>query len=328
MCLDEITGPQMDEDEFNELSDEQLAAIDEDVANLSRCTESEEDENNQNNANQTPEIAPTQFFAEVSDAQFRTLDFNIEKRCNGGQLQNDEAEELFSSFTDEQFNAMDRAAETVNNQIPQNDGNRQNRSVNESIVTASQLELAAAVFEDEENDEPTLEHLHCLRTKFNHTQFREKQWEIIDAVMNKRQDVSAVMATGYGKSLCFQFPAVYKNGIVLVICPLISLMQAQVIALEKLKIKACYTGSAQSDQSITSRIERGEFTVVYSTPEFLQGYQGKRMLHALNNRLTLIAIDGKSDFFLLSKQYFSFCEICANISIFFLTHLTHLGKLL
>lgn len=48
------------------------------------------------------------------------------------------------------------------------------------------------------------DHLECLRSRFKHNSFHEKQWEIIRAVMIEKRDVCAVMATGYGKSLCFQ----------------------------------------------------------------------------------------------------------------------------
>lgn len=229
-----------DDDKFDELSDEQFAAIDLDVANSSRH---EDEENDQNIANSTPEqaLAPTQsqadVFAGVSEEQLAVLDGDVARMNNRKKQkinanQNDEADELFSEFTDDQFRALDQAVENINNR-PERDRNLQqtipnnnSQHLNENIVSTSELELAAAIFDDDYN-EPTLEHLHCLRSKFNITQFRPKQWEIIDAIMNKGRDVSAVMATGSGKSLCFQFPAIYKNGIVLVICPLISLMQAQ-----------------------------------------------------------------------------------------------------
>ncbi|KFM69974.1 Werner syndrome ATP-dependent helicase, partial [Stegodyphus mimosarum] len=56
------------------------------------------------------------------------------------------------------------------------------------------------------------------------------QWKIIHSVLVQHKDVSAVMATGYGKSLCYQYPAIYSNKPVVVISPLISLMEDQVMA--------------------------------------------------------------------------------------------------
>lgn len=79
---------------------------------------------------------------------------------------------------------------------------------------------------------------------------------------------------------------------VLVISPLIALMQAQVRTLNAAKIPACFVGSAQPDRDILPRIYSGQFNVIYSSPEYLQGDKGGRMLNALKNRLTLIAIDG------------------------------------
>lgn len=79
---------------------------------------------------------------------------------------------------------------------------------------------------------------------------------------------------------------------VLVISPLIALMQAQVITLNEANIPACLVGTAQPDKNILTRICSGQFNVIYSSPEYLQGNPGGRMLNALKNRLTLIAIDG------------------------------------
>lgn len=82
---------------------------------------------------------------------------------------------------------------------------------------------------------PQLEHLECLK-KFGHENFRQKQWDIIHSVMTEKKDVMAVMSTGYGKSLCFQFPAFFTKRMVLVVCPLISLMEDQVLAMKKIGI--------------------------------------------------------------------------------------------
>lgn len=74
---------------------------------------------------------------------------------------------------------------------------------------------------------PSLLHLDTLSKHFGHDHFRPMQWRIIEAILNGR-DNFAVMATGYGKSLCFQYPPVFMNGVALVISPLISLMEDQV----------------------------------------------------------------------------------------------------
>lgn len=61
-----------------------------------------------------------------------------------------------------------------------------------------------------------------LRWHFGHSEFRGKQLEAIEAVLSGR-DCFCLMPTGGGKSMCYQIPALAKNGIVLVVCPLIGL---------------------------------------------------------------------------------------------------------
>lgn len=153
----------------------------------------------------------------------------------------------------------------------------------------SQLQqLIGNCFDDD--DEAQLEHLECLKSKFKHSSFRAKQWDIIKAIKEKR-DVCAVMATGYGKSLCYQFPAVYSNRMSLVISPLIALMQAQVIDLQAAGISACLVGTAQKDPYILNRIAEGKFVVVYSSPEYLQTTNGDKLLQSVKGKLALVAID-------------------------------------
>ncbi|XP_037046808.1 Werner syndrome ATP-dependent helicase-like isoform X2 [Bradysia coprophila] len=132
--------------------------------------------------------------------------------------------------------------------------------------------------------------VECLTSKFKLVKFRPMQKDIIEAVLEKR-DVLAVMATGHGKSLCFQLPALLKNGITLVISPLISLMQSQVHSMVKIGVSACLLGSAQNDTTILQRVFGYEFSIVYCCPEYLQGLNGKKLMTTLKDRLTLVAID-------------------------------------
>lgn len=265
--------------------------------------------------------------ADLTSTQWAVIDRDVENKTrergqeeNGNRVEDVRNVEL-NNWPDDEF---DDWSEAILNQTVEEDSEQHNNELNnnnnngdagvssshnrnqESLLTASQLELASAIFDDDEN-EPSLEHLECLRSKFHHSQFRQEQWEIINMVMNKKRDVLAVMATGYGKSLCFQFPAVFKNGFVLVVSPLIALMESQVMALEQLNIKACYVGRAQEDTQIYTKIARGEFNIIYCTPELLQSCYGtgKRMLNSIADRLMLVAIDGES--FLLIV-HFSSCH--------------------
>lgn len=156
--------------------------------------------------------------------------------------------------------------------------------------TDSINQMISDCFGDDDENEPQMEHIECLRSKFKHSSFRAKQWQIIKTLRENR-DVCAVMATGYGKSLCFQFTAVYSNKITLVISPLIALMQAQVIDLQTAGISACLVGSAQKEARILDQIEAGRFRVIYSSPEFLQTSNGDKLLSILSGRLALIAVD-------------------------------------
>lgn len=163
----------------------------------------------------------------------------------------------------------------------------------EDIDIEESLLLEAAEKADQlvEHTQPQAKHLECLSTRFGHNRFRSMQWDIIRSVMQDKRDNCVIMPTGYGKSLCFQFPSVYKNGITLVVSPLISLMQDQVFALQVANIPATFVGSAQTDRTIESRIVNGEFRLVYASPEYLCGNIGQELLSKLHDKLTLIAVD-------------------------------------
>ncbi|XP_035247569.1 Werner syndrome ATP-dependent helicase homolog isoform X1 [Anguilla anguilla] len=138
--------------------------------------------------------------------------------------------------------------------------------------------------------EPTPEQINCLKTYFGHFRFKPVQWKVIYSVLKERRDNLVVMATGYGKSLCFQFPPVYCGGISVVVCPLISLMEDQVLQLKMSNIPACFLGSAQTSNIIPD-LKKGLFRVAYMTPEFCSGRIA--LLEELNESigLTLVAID-------------------------------------
>lgn len=115
-------------------------------------------------------------------------------------MDNDE----FDNFGDGQLIALDEMVEKIskNGCDDAEDSPRKRQKID---PTAEQLELAAALFnDDDDGSAPSLDHLAFLLSHFKHDRFREKQWEIIRTVMIEKRDVCAVMATGYGKSLCFQ----------------------------------------------------------------------------------------------------------------------------
>uniref|UniRef100_A0A8C0FJL8 ATP-dependent DNA helicase n=1 Tax=Bubo bubo TaxID=30461 RepID=A0A8C0FJL8_BUBBB len=137
---------------------------------------------------------------------------------------------------------------------------------------------------------PTESHITCLKTYFGHSSFKPVQWKVINSVLEDRRDNLVVMATGYGKSLCYQFPPVYTGYTGIVICPLISLMEDQVLQLTMSEIPACLLGSAQS-RNIKECIKAGQYRVIYMTPEFCSG--NLELLQDLDQTIgiTLIAVD-------------------------------------
>lgn len=155
------------------------------------------------------------------------------------------------------------------------------------------IAAASEVDRQLEAAKPSPQQMQCLQTNFGHSEFRPKQWDIIRSIIVEKRDNCVIMPTGYGKSLCFQYPAVYTGGITLVVSPLISLMQDQVNALSVANISACFLGSAQTDRNVISQAIAGEYRLVYASPEYLNGEAGQWLLKKLESKLTLIAIDGK-----------------------------------
>jgi ATP-dependent DNA helicase RecQ len=111
-----------------------------------------------------------------------------------------------------------------------------------------------------------------LQKYWKHDAFRPLQNEIIDSVLSG-QDTFALLPTGGGKSVCFQIPAMMKEGICLVISPLVALMKDQVANLKKRDIKAiALTGDIRSNEMIDllDNCQFGNYKFLYLSPERLQ----------------------------------------------------------
>src|SRR5436190_14543227 len=111
----------------------------------------------------------------------------------------------------------------------------------------------------------------ALKKYFGHAAFRSLQENIIrDALAG--HDVFVLMPTGGGKSLCFQLPALMRDGLTLVVSPLISLMKDQVDALQTSGIAATFLNSTLDRQEAAARwrgLHRGEYRLLYVAPERL-----------------------------------------------------------
>ncbi|KAF5740171.1 mediator of RNA polymerase II transcription subunit 34 isoform X1 [Tripterygium wilfordii] len=133
---------------------------------------------------------------------------------------------------------------------------------------------------------------------FGISTYRANQKEIINAVMSGR-DVMVIMAAGGGKSLCYQLPAILHDGLALVVSPLLSLIQDQVMGLTALGIPAYMltsTTSKENEKFIYKALEKGEgeIKILYVTPEKIS--KSKRFMSKLEKchhagRLSLVAID-------------------------------------
>ncbi|MEY4720091.1 MAG: helicase RecQ [Pseudomonadota bacterium] len=113
--------------------------------------------------------------------------------------------------------------------------------------------------------------LQTLRQVFGYDSFRGQQNAIIEQVISGR-DVLVLMPTGGGKSLCYQIPALVRQGVGVVISPLIALMQDQVSALHQLGVRAAFLNSTldfEQVREIEQRLRKGELDLLYIAPERL-----------------------------------------------------------
>ncbi|XP_048227320.1 probable ATP-dependent DNA helicase RecQ [Ricinus communis] len=106
----------------------------------------------------------------------------------------------------------------------------------------------------------------ALKKYFGFSGFRPYQKEVIEKIL-ERKDCLVVMATGSGKSLCYQVPPLVAGKTAVVISPLISLMQDQVMALKQRGIRAEYLGTGQTDHSVHNSAQNGHFNLLFVTPE-------------------------------------------------------------
>lgn len=105
-----------------------------------------------------------------------------------------------------------------------------------------------------------------LKKHFGFSSLKSFQKEAMEAWLAHR-DCLVLAATGSGKSLCFQIPALLSGKIVVVISPLISLMHDQCLKLAKHRISACFLGSGQPDRTVECKAMSGMYKIIYVCPE-------------------------------------------------------------
>ncbi len=133
--------------------------------------------------------------------------------------------------------------------------------------------------------------LEALQQVFGYDAFRGFQKEVVETVVSG-EDALVLMPTGGGKSLCYQIPALLRDGVAIVVSPLIALMHDQVDALEELGVRAAYLNSTllpEEAVEVRNQVRRGVIDLLYVSPERLLMSSMLSFLKEL--RISLFAID-------------------------------------
>ncbi len=137
----------------------------------------------------------------------------------------------------------------------------------------------------------TVDLRHALREHFGFDDFRKSQRDVIEHIVGGG-DALVIMATGDGKSLCYQLPALVLPGLTIVVSPLIALMDDQVLALERKGLPATCIHSMLDAKTRKQRLQRaldGEIKLLYVTPERFR--VGKFLEQIQTLSISLFAID-------------------------------------
>ena len=166
------------------------------------------------------------------------------------------------------------------------------QDVDELLNTPGEVSAVPLVSTDDTQDEGTDELLPALQKYFGYATFRDGQREVVEKILNG-ENVLAAFPTGYGKSLCYQLPALMLPGITVVVSPLISLMKDQVDALREQRIYAVAllnsSLSWEEYRAELERLERGEIKLLYIAPE---RFRSRGFLNLLNShQISLFVID-------------------------------------
>ena len=133
--------------------------------------------------------------------------------------------------------------------------------------------------------------LNILQNTFGYPQFRGQQAEIVDTLA-RGKNALVLMPTGGGKSMCYQVPALMREGVAIVVSPLIALMDDQVASLKIAGISAAAVHSgtpAEKARQLADEIYSGSLKLLYVAPERLVS---ERFLRFLDNiTVSLFAID-------------------------------------
>ena len=166
------------------------------------------------------------------------------------------------------------------------------QSIDELLNKPGASPISSPVSVADTQDETTDELLPALQKYFGYADFRDGQREVVEQILNG-ENILAAFPTGYGKSLCYQLPALMLPGVTVIVSPLISLMKDQVDALRERGIHAVAllnsSLSWEEYRAELERLQRGDIKMLYIAPE---RFRSRRFLNVLNaHRISLFVID-------------------------------------
>ena len=166
------------------------------------------------------------------------------------------------------------------------------QNVDKLLNTPGEVPIPPPVSTDDAQGEATDELLASLQKYFGYADFRDGQREVVEKILSG-ETILAAFPTGYGKSLCYQLPALMLPGVTVIVSPLISLMKDQVDALREQRIYAVAllnsSLSWEEYRAELERLERGEIKLLYIAPE---RFRSRRFLNLLNShQISLFVID-------------------------------------
>lgn len=132
-----------------------------------------------------------------------------------------------------------------------------------------------------------------LNKYYGYNQLKPEQYQIINTIINDKRDVCGVLATGFGKSICYQLPYLITNKSVIVISPLIALMEDQKSDMIKKNINVvCLNSSNKNKDDDIDKIIEGDNKLIYTSPEYIVN-NGQELINILyeNNNICCFAID-------------------------------------
>ncbi len=159
--------------------------------------------------------------------------------------------------------------------------------------------ISAALFDGEQPKDPRA----ILKQVYGYDAFRGKQAAVIERVV-AGGDAVVLFPTGAGKSLCFQIPALAREGVGIVVSPLIALMRDQVEALKQLGVRAAALNSSLSPEEyseVRRSLSDGALDLLYVTPERITTAGFKDMIRS--TKIALFAIDEAHCFPVFTVSY-------------------------